>query len=63
MTRCVYDVRQSVAESVEKLKVKLGVKEREIEPKTGQSTPSVSKAEGIRAIQNENAELNKMVLL
>ena len=60
MTHSLYEVRQLVAENVVKVKEKLRVQGAE------EGTPSVAmvtalKGEGSKVIQDENAQLNKMV--
>ena len=65
MTHSLYEVRQSVAENVVKMKQRLGVQGSE------QTAPSVAmetdamvatlKGEGTKVVQEENAQLNKMV--
>ena len=81
MTQNLHDVRQSVAESILKLKEKLGLKEKDptppaaaaattpgpggggggAEPSGSEDMVSVLKSEGIKAIQDDNADLNKQV--
>ena len=60
MTHSLYEVRQLVAENVVKMKEKLRLQGGE------QGTSSVAmvtalKGEGTKVIQDENAQLNKMV--
>ena len=60
MTQSLHEVRQLVAENMVKMKEKLRVQGAE------EGTPSVAmvtalKGEGTKVIQDENAQLNKMV--
>ena len=75
MSRSLHEVRQSVAESVTKLKEKLGLQDQVVAMTTpnGKATGDKAmatgadtmvtalKAEGMKDIQQENAELSKMV--
>ena len=74
VTHSLHEVRQSVAESVSKMKEKLGLQQEQTIPMTtgGQTTTktkaidtntmvSALKAEGMKDIQQENSELSKMV--
>lgn len=75
VSKSLHEVRQSVADSVTKLKEKLGLQEQ-VDAKTtpnGKATGDKAmardadtmvtalKAEGVKDIQQENAELSKMV--
>ena len=75
MTQSLNEVRQSAAESVQKVKERLGLKEKEeplVTPGNSLDRPAGGagagagggaspKPEGIKAIQDENAELHKAV--
>ncbi len=59
VTRSLYVVRQSVAENVKKMKEKLGTEGGLTEDNVAMETKL--KAEGMKDIQQENAELSKLV--
>ncbi len=67
MTRSLYEVRQSVAESVKKMKEKLEIHGGDVTIGTdGAVADDIAmvtrlKAEGVKDIQQENAELSKLV--
>ena len=67
MTRSLYEVRQSVAESVKKMKEKLEIHGGDVTIATdGAVADDIAmvtrlKAEGVKDIQQENAELSKLV--
>ena len=67
VTHSLYEVRQSVADSVTKMKEKLGLQEngattvRNGSAKTDVAMVTSLKAEGMQDIQEENADLSKMV--
>ena len=70
VTKSVHEVRQSVAESVKKMKEKLGLQQDHmVAMTTGTKTKASDtntmvtalKAEGMKDIQQENADLSKMV--
>lgn len=73
MTQSLCEVKQSAAESILKVKQKLGLVKRDgghrrrssarkqSEEKSVAATEAMVKAEGIKALQDENAELNKIV--
>ena len=77
MTKSLHEVRQSVAESVTKMKEKLGLQDQMVATTTanGKATGDKAvatdadtmvtalKAEGMMGIQQENAELSKMVII
>lgn len=76
MTQSLNEVKQSAAESVQKVKERLGLKEKEdplVRPGSGKNNldrpaggagtggGASPRQEGIKAIQDENAELHKAV--
>ncbi len=74
MTQNLHEVRQSVAENILRLKEKLSLKGRDLATTTGTVGGSeaagtedraaaidVLKSEGVKAIQDDNADLNKQV--
>ena len=69
MTKSLHEVRQSVAESVAKMKEKLGLNDQTVATTTNGKTTATDtdtmvtalKAEGAKDIQEENSELGKMV--
>ena len=74
MTKSLHEVRQSVAESVTKMKEKLGLQDQIVAMTTNgkavgdkametdaNTMVTALKAEGMSDIQQENAELSKMV--
>ena len=62
MTHSLYEVRQSVAENVVKMKQRLGLQGSEQTPPSGNDAMVTAlKGESTKVIQEENAQLNKMV--
>ena len=61
VTSSVYEVRQSVAENVSKMKEKLSLQDSEDSAEEVNTIATTLKAEGMKDIQVENAQLNKMV--
>lgn len=75
ITQNLHEVRQSVAESILRLKERLGLKEKEpttaavaaaaaaggYEAGSTDDGATVLKSEGVKAIQDDNADLNKQV--
>ena len=68
ITKSLHEVRHSVAESVTKMKEKLRLQDQTVATTDGKTmatdantVATALKAEGMKYIQRENAELNKMV--
>ena len=61
MTQALNDVRKTVTESMQRVKEKLGLKEAEHSPRGTGEDKSPGSADGIKFLQDENAELHKQV--